>query len=75
VKRTGYSLIIVGWLGLFLGWGACLHQRSQDSTSGDYAEPGNHFYNRNMFGFVVMGSSVIAICAGEYLRGLGKKKK
>jgi hypothetical protein len=75
VKRLGYSLIFVGLVGIILGWGTCLHQPSQDMTSGNYIEPSNHFYGRNIFGFIVISGSVLTICAGEYIRGLGKKKK
>jgi hypothetical protein len=77
MKRLGYSVSLVGLIGIIFGWGTCLHQPSsmQDMTSSNYIEPSDHFFNRITLGYVILGSSVLAICLGEYIRGIGKKKK
>jgi hypothetical protein len=77
MKRLGYSFSLCGIIVIILGWGTCLHQPTsvQDMTSSNYIEPNNHFYDRMGLGYVGILSGILLICAGGYLRGIGKKKK
>jgi hypothetical protein len=77
MKRLGYTFMLVGFLGIILGWAYHWHQPSGsgDGSIGIYIEPSDHFIDRITVSYIVIGGGIILLCLGEYIRGTGAHKK